>query len=143
MRVLRNSSSNGNVSYLDSLENLIRALYKSVNIDYVPKIKEYDDLLNDLSEAITFVHNQGGHESSLVPKVGAITTLNPEEEATLEITPNYSEGTVTYSFGIPRGYKGEDGKSAFDIWKEVVGRPDATKEDFIDDISYNIEWGTF
>lgn len=102
MRVVRKSKSNS-ISYLDSLENLIKSLYKSCGVDYTPKIKEYDDLLNDLATAIEYAHTH-------------------KEDS------------------------GNSEDSLFELWKKMTNNPDATKEDFLDNITANstsTEWGTF
>lgn len=67
---------------------------------------------------------QGAPGVSLIPKISKDKDLYWEVKT-------YAEGEFP-SVPSPISLRGESGKSAFDIWKEVQGTPTSTKEDFID-----------
>src|SRR5699024_10091737 len=111
------TDADGNISYIfkdgDNNEITTIEVTNDVLTNIVNEGDIYDEIINliDLNETITTIVDNGDGTITYTNEAGAIVIID-----------------------LAAGPKGEDGKSAFDIWEQLPGNDGKSEQDFIDSL---------
>ena len=76
---------------------------------------------NNLQDEFTISAANGVTGSTLTPKIGQTTTLDPDQSATVSVDVTTDPSIATFNFGIPRGLQGDTGPQGIQGAKGDVG----------------------
>lgn len=93
---------------VENLDNLVTEYLKAHPQEETDITETVLKIINDNIDSFPTISNYNF-------KIGAVTTVNPSQDASVSIKKDDSKKEIILNFGIPKGAAGANGKSAYEI----------------------------